>query len=48
MQKSTTELRDYRAENGLANIRNLHYTVILGATLYKEGREKKTLTRLGW
>ena len=41
MNKSTTHTRHHSVENWLGKITNLHYTVILEATLQKECMEKE-------
>ena len=34
--EATTQIRDTNPENGLGKTINMHFTVILGATLHKE------------
>ena len=41
MNSLTTQIRDYRAENGQGKIINWHYTVILRATRHQEATEKE-------
>ena len=38
---SGTQIKDINTENGLGKTTNLQFTVILGATLHKEGIEKE-------
>ena len=40
MNELTTQIKYYSTENGQGTITNLHYRVILGATLHKECIEK--------
>ena len=40
-KKVTIPIRDYSAENGLGKTTNLHFMIILGATVHKEGIKKE-------